>query len=199
MSEAQDQQPKSTKLYTPTFRVQLNKPFQPVDAIEVATNAGIGGLLVSSVFAAGYNSLNKSQAPAFHRIRLSGVLVGAVTVSAAAYSFIEALSGNLRQKNDGVNAFYGGLVSGSIIGSVSKNVAKTVGCGFAFGCIMGLVSWGGQSVTGLGKDSPYDSIDKSEPVPKLFGEKQGVWDAAYRRPMSQTIEMLGEDSIALKK
>lgn len=83
----------------------------------------------------------------------SGRLIGLFTVSGGFFTFGESVAKNLREKNDALNQFYGGVLGGMAMGAFRGTVPFILGGGFFVGSILGVTSWAGHSLNGLGKDS----------------------------------------------
>lgn len=200
MSEQTEQQSAATQpLNTPRFHIKNEEPFEPVDTIHQTTKATIASAVFGSVFAAARNSLNKQVIGPWGFFTHSGRLIGLFTVSGGFFTFGESVAKNLREKNDALNQFYGGVLGGMAMGAFRGTVPFILGGGFFVGSILGVTSWAGHSLNGLGKDSSYHNIDKTDPYGKtLEGPKQGFWEMVYRRPLSQTVNDLGEKNVVFK-
>lgn len=186
------------KLYTPVFKLKEQKTFEPVDTMANTYKMAEFGFLALALVAGARNTFSTEVIPTLVRAKHTGILVGFTTVAAAAYQYVASALANLRQKNDGVNSFYGGFVSGAIGASVTRKLPVIFGSAALLGSLMGLSTWAG-GFTGLGAGSAYDSMDKNKEVPQLQEGKQGLWDVTYRRPLSETVSLLGQDSVVLKK
>lgn len=190
----------SNGLHTPRFHIKSQNKYEPVDTITETTNTAMVSFLVGSIFAAAKNSTTKQLVGPWGIVKNSGTAVAVLTIGGAALEFGKCVSSNLREKNDALNDFYGGLFGGALVGTYFKTVSKTVGIAALSGTVAGLLSWGGYSLNGLGKDSSHYSIDKSKPFAETTenAPKQGFWEMVYRRPLSQTIHDLGEQNVVFK-
>lgn len=180
-------------LHTPVYHIKSDIPYEPLDTIENSTNAAVVSVLSGFVFAAARNALSKKPVGPWAVISQSGSLIASFGVGGTGYTFARDVSANLREKEDGLNDFYGGLFGGALMGALGRTVPRTVGVSLLTGVTVGIFSWAGNSLNGLGKDSAYHNIDKTKPYEEV-AEKQGFWDMSYRRPLSRTTEELGKDS-----
>ncbi|KTW27707.1 hypothetical protein T552_02147 [Pneumocystis carinii B80] len=98
------------------------------------------------------------------------------------FSFTEAFVSNLRKKDDPLNAFAGGVVSGSIGAIRVRSLPVVVGYGIGLGCFMGLFDWCGGTLMGLYHDF-YGEDSK-----KL---RESLFKVEYRRPRSEIVEAIG--------
>lgn len=122
------------------------------------------------------------------KIGLPLAIGGFFTVKTAAQGIIT----NLRQKNDAWNTFWAtgtGNLAVLTVGFKSMPAKHKVMAGFAGAAITAVVdhlSWA-QSPSFAGRDTKYMEANTGEEVPQ-----QQFWDVWKRRPLSQTVETLGE-------
>lgn len=139
--------------------------------------SGSVGLMISAV----QNAISKEP----YNIRNSLVYTGRVVTTYAAmgglFSFTEAFVSNLRKKEDPLNAFAGGLVSGSVGGIRARSLPAIVGYGLGLGCLMGFFDWCGGTLTGL-----YHGFYKENPE-----LKKSLFKTEYRRPRSEIVQIIG--------
>lgn len=185
-------------LNTPSYHIKTENTYHPIDTISATSEAGLGSFIAGSLFSALKNSMNHKVVGPWGILGANSKAILLFTVGGSSYVFAHGVANNLREKNDAVNDFYGGLVAGTLMGTATRAVFKTVGLGLLVGVGSGLLSWGGYSLTGLGKDSSYNSIDKTDPFNKETKHTQGFWEMAYRRPLSQTVNDLGENNVVFR-
>lgn len=114
-------------------------------------------------------------------------LLGAV---GAAYAFGQSVSANLREEESAVNAGVGGALAGAIAGATLKKrpVAKSLGGALLLGFVCSAFDWGfdrGHKESVLRVTSEKQELSEEHP-------RQGFWELVYRRPLSQTVEELGD-------
>lgn len=172
----------------PTFNYRDYGQYQPRDTILVTARAAAistgAGIFVSA--------LKASLGPA--RTSLGSIithsryiwLYGAV---GTAYTFGESITANLRGKESAWNTFAGGALAGGIMGSTFRSLPKVFGGGIAVGTALGLAHFTG-GFNSYGEQAQENS--RGEPVEIEKGQKQGFWEVVHRRPLSQTLEELGD-------
>lgn len=97
------------------------------------------------------------------------------------YSFGDAASSNLREKDDAWNQFYGGALAGACIGVYKRTLPALFGYSAGVGIMMGLFSWGGGNIGGI-----YSYMNEEE---KAAWQKQ-MFSTDMRRPRSEVLEQL---------
>lgn len=110
------------------------------------------------------------------------------TVAVAAKGMIT----NLREKNDGWNTFWAvGAANMTVLSTGFKQMPAKhkVLSGFSGALLAAGIShfWWAQSTSFVGRDVKYMTANSDEPIEN----KQEFWDVMKRRPMSQTIDILG--------
>lgn len=122
-------------------------------------------------------------------LRGSMAPVATYALIGASYTFAEAVSANLRGEETAANAFAGGAAAGAIAGaSLRGSIAKSVGGAVILGSVAATFEWGfnrGHKQSILGSDTVNVPITEEHP-------RQGFWELVQRRPLSQTIEELGD-------
>lgn len=97
------------------------------------------------------------------------------------YSFGDAVSSNLREKNDSWNQFYGGALAGACIGIYKRTLPAVFGYGTGVAVMMGLFSWAGGNIGGV--YSHMDAAERAQWDSKFFSTEQ-------RRPRSEVLREL---------
>lgn len=122
------------------------------------------------------------------KIGLPLAVSGFATVATATKGIVT----NLRQKNDGWNTFWAvgaGNLACLTVGFKSMPVKHKVMAGIAGAAVTAAVdhiSWS-QSPSFAGRDTKYAEANTGDELPQ-----QQFWDVWKRRPLSQTVEALGE-------
>lgn len=113
-------------------------------------------------------------------------LLGAV---GAAYSFGQCVSANLREEESAVNAATGGALAGAIAGATQRRpLAKSLGGAILLGFVCAAFDWGfdrGHKESVLRVTSEKQELSEDHP-------RQGFWELVHRRPLSHTVEELGD-------
>lgn len=97
------------------------------------------------------------------------------------YSFGDAATSNLREKNDSWNQFSGGVLAGVCIGVYKRTLPAVFGYGAGVGIMMGLFGWGGGNIGGI--YSHMSPAERDAWQSKFFATEQ-------RRPRSQVLAEL---------
>ena len=128
------------------------------------------------------------------KIGLPAAVIGFATVA----TFTKASVTNLREKNDGWNTFLGvgaGNLAILTVGFNSMPVKHKVLTGFggaALAAFLDHFRWA-QSTSSAFTHASYAKANTEEELPK-----QQFWDVWLRRPLSQTVEELGQGRGILK-
>lgn len=171
------------------------EPFKPLDTSAETKRCFLYSNVLGFLTAATQNSLARDNRGAWAVVTKSGKLWGAIVGVSTTFGFSYCAISNLREKNDSINDYLAGAAAGAVLGSFSKSLAKTVGTSLGVGFIMGILHWAGGpggfensafKARGDGIENPLLHKDHSN------GEKQGLWEAVRRRPLSETKERLGE-------
>lgn len=169
--------------------------FKPLDTSAETKKCFVYSNLVGFLTAAAQNSLAKDNRGAWAVVTKSGILWGAIVAVSTSYGFSYCAISNLREKNDSINDYLSGAIAGAVLGSFTKSLSKTVGTSLGVGAVMGIVSWAGgpggleNNAFKARGDGIENKILRRDPN---NGEKQGLWEAVRRRPLSETKERLGE-------
>lgn len=117
-----------------------------------------------------------------------------LTLTAFATIFVgtKGVVTNLRETNDGWNTFWAmGAANLTVLSAGFKQMpAKHKVMSGVSGALLATAVdhfWWSQSTSFAGRDVKYITANTDEPIEK----KQEFWDVWKRRPMSQTVEMLG--------
>lgn len=122
------------------------------------------------------------------KLEIPMAAVGFVTVATATKGTVT----NLREKNDAWNTFWGvgaGNLAVLSVGMKQMPVKHKVLTGFGGAIVTAVIDhcfWA-QSPSYAGKDAKYMGANTDQEVPK-----QQFWDIWKRRPLSQTVQELGE-------
>lgn len=122
------------------------------------------------------------------KLELPLTVVGFVTTAVATKGIIT----NLRETNDAWNTFWAvGLGNVAVLSMGFKNMPPRhkIMTGITGAAVTAVVDAivHAQSNSSAGKDTKYEQANTGVELPQ-----QGFWDVWKRRPLSQTVEMLGE-------
>lgn len=167
------------------------KPYEPKDTVYLATESAIISAGVGFLAALGRGSLRGGRT-VFGELQRNARLIPLFAAVGTSYTLFESVSANLREKDSPLNGFIGGAFAGGIIGASIKNagVPKVLGGAFFVAMLMGVSKWAG-GIQGFGrKEAISNSSGDFVEIDK--GDRQGFWDVVHRRPLSQTIDELGD-------
>lgn len=169
---------------------QKEPKFEPKDTIYLTGQAAFASTAVGLLVALGKANLGPGRTifgGLQQNIRYIPIFAGVGT----AYALFEAVSCNLRERNSPLNAFVGGAAAGGIIGvSLKKaSVSKVFGSALFLGSFMAVSRWAG-GAAGYGRDDMVLGHGEVAEVEKA--DRQGFWEVVHRRPLSQTLEELGD-------
>lgn len=123
----------------------------------------------------------------------------ALPTAIALFSFVEDSLMNLNEGENAINSMIGAGV-GSFLGLIIANpthFTKSLGSAVGIGIFYGFGSWAG-GFGGLQETSHSNQRVEQKirsPMDTVRGarsDRQGYWEAVYRRPLSETVEELGE-------
>lgn len=122
--------------------------------------------------------------------------IGAAAVFAlvgSAYTFGDAVSANIRERETPLNGATGGALAGAVLGASLKgfgkrSIAKSFGGAFLLGLTAATFQWGFDR----GHDHSVNSVTSTKQEINEEHPRQGFWELVHRRPLSQTIEELGD-------
>lgn len=175
-------------LPSPTFNSSKAGQFHPLDTMGLTTKSAMVGLGAGIVAAAAKNSLASGPRNISTLFSKSGGVVGAFTGSSAAYVFTYSAVSNLRERQDGWNHMWAGAATGALLGARTARIPAFFGWTVLCGAACGLFGWTG---------AKFNSDQKAslEQSPKGFVQEdahQTFWEVVHRRPLSLTVEQLGE-------
>lgn len=159
--------------------------------LDTCKSAGIGALFGLQL-ALVRNSLSPSRtATGGFRGHLG--TVGTLAIVGGAYTLGDAVSANLRERETPLNGAAGGALAGAVLGASmqgfgKRSIAKSVGGAFLLGLVVATFQWGfdrGHKLSVESVTSEATPITEEHP-------RQGFWELVQRRPLSQTIEELGD-------
>ncbi|KAH3674372.1 hypothetical protein WICMUC_003359 [Wickerhamomyces mucosus] len=168
--------------YKPINTIQVTN-----DAIKFATGAGL------LTVAAG-NAVSNQKLGPLGIITKSGKLWGLMVLVAGTYRFSSASIANLREKSDIWNEFIAGLIAGGITAGPTKSLVKVIGTSWGTGSLIATIFWTGSFVGDFTNSSTQfrgEGLENKFEIKKNV-ETQGFWDVSRRRPLSQTLQELGQ-------
>lgn len=173
--------------------------YTPLETSTLTKNAFYYSFAIGALTAATQNSLARDGRGAMAVFTKSGKLWGAITAVVTTYQFSYCSISNLREQNDSINDYLAGALAGAVLGSFTKSLGKSVGTGLGVGLLCGITHWAGNTI-GDRENNAYKARGglENQLLHKEYneGEKQGLWEAVRRRPLSEAKERLGE--VALK-
>lgn len=174
-------------LPSPTFN-SSKTGFHAYDTLGLSTKSAMIGLAAGTVAAAAHNSLATGPRNIITTFTKSGGIVTTFTGVSAAYAFTHCVSANLRERDDGWNHMWAGAATGAILGAKTKRVPAFFGWTLLVGAACGLFGWTGAQFNADRKaalaHSPNGVIQEDA--------HQSFWEVVHRRPLSLTVEQLGE-------
>jgi hypothetical protein len=175
-------------LPSPTFNTSSAGHFHPYNTLGLATQSAMVGLGAGVVAAAARNSLATGPRNILTTFSKSGGVVTIFTGASIAYVFTYCSAANLRERKDGWNHMWAGAATGAVLGARTKLVPAFIGWTVLCGAACGLFGWTGARFNADRKASLEQS-------PKGFVQEdahQTFWEVVHRRPLSLTVEQLGE-------
>ncbi|KAH8727109.1 hypothetical protein GQ44DRAFT_649414 [Phaeosphaeriaceae sp. PMI808] len=136
---------------------------------------------VGAIFAGVQNTLRKQNVGAMGIITRSGGIIALYAGVGAAYQFTLDATSNLRQKDDCYSEAAAGFVAGAGVGVARRSLPFMLGAGVAFSTVMTTWRYTNGFTGQSGEVLDEDEVEKREKAKKL-----------RRRPLSETIEQLGE-------
>ncbi|KTW29088.1 uncharacterized protein T551_02362 [Pneumocystis jirovecii RU7] len=151
-----------------------------------AIYSGLKSMMVSGsaglIFSAVQNAIMKDPGTMKNAIKRASGTVGTFAIVGGLFSFTQAFVSNLRRKDDSLNPFIGGLVSGSIGAIRARSFSAMAGYGLGFACILGFFDWCGGTLNGLYRDFYGEDTGKL---------KETLFKTEYRRPRSEIVKAIG--------
>ncbi|KAK9471087.1 uncharacterized protein V1510DRAFT_421244 [Dipodascopsis tothii] len=188
-----------------TFPIQEYAPYYPRDTLAMTKKyfflgSGLGG--ISHVF---YEYMIERRTPKFTSAfvrTLSKVTLTSGAISAN-YIFVLCAMSNLRKTEDATNAAVTGAVTGAITGVLFKprTIPRVAGYATLGAVFLGLYTWAGKqslqwAPTTVDGEFDLDRANADATSGQSLNQhglyKGGLWQVSYRRPLSQTVEELGE-------
>ena len=161
--------------------------FSKHDTLNNTLVTGVAGSVVGSALIVTRIALSGRRPRA--TLRTQAGSIATYGVASAAFAFGEAVSANLRGEESASNSFVGGAAAGAILGaSMGRGAGKSLGGALMLGFACAVGTWGfdrSAEKNILGSVSTPTTLSEEHP-------RQGFWDLVYRRPLSQTVEELGD-------
>ncbi|ODQ47451.1 hypothetical protein PICMEDRAFT_15402 [Pichia membranifaciens NRRL Y-2026] len=209
----QTAQQESFKLPRPFFLKDEDvsgSKFEPVDTFKETKNIAIysaiflGGMHVRRLLQHRMGSARPGQERYLKLFELSPRHFVSVPFALGTYSFISNSLYNLDEKRTTFNEVLAAS-SGVLVATIFKQspLNQKVGLALGMGVFVGLFKWAGGLVDSYDSNYTYmyqtDKIHNQESNKSLDEDfangtykKQGFWELLYRKPLSETIEDLGE-------
>lgn len=206
-------QTESFKLPRPYFLKDddvLDKKFEPIDTFSETKNIAIysaiflGGMHVRRLLQHRMGSARPGQERYLKLFELSPRHFIAIPLALSTYSFLSSSLYNLDEKRTTVNEMIAAS-SGILVATIFKSgpLNQKVGLALGMGLFVGLFKWAGGLVDSYYTNYTYmyqtNQIKNQESNKSLDEDlangtykKQGFWEVLYRRPLSETVDDLGE-------
>ncbi|CDK29919.1 unnamed protein product [Kuraishia capsulata CBS 1993] len=186
--------------------------YQPVDTINITARSFIG----SALFLGGTQfrrllqfrrgSARPGLAKYLNMFQLTKPQLLGLPVGIGAYAFLSSSIQNIQETD---KSFTGEFAAASLatlitssIANASKGVARNLQLSVGVGSFFALLAWG-KGLGGLAENSYNQTkldgrLNNQEDAQVPLEKPQGFWDVVYRRPLSVTVEELGEGRGILK-
>ncbi|KAH7085290.1 hypothetical protein BKA63DRAFT_499319 [Paraphoma chrysanthemicola] len=155
--------------------------FHPRDALANTVSTALQTTAVGAIIAGAQNTLRKQNVGAMGIITRSGGIIALFAGVGGAYQFTKDATSNLRQKDDCYSEAIAGFVAGAGVGVARRSLPFMLGAGAAFSTVLTAFRY----TNGIRGDDPTildeEEVERRENAKKL-----------RRRPLSETIEQLGE-------
>lgn len=203
------QQSELFKLPRPFFLKDEEK-FTPIDTFTETKNIAIyssiflGGMHVRRLLQHRMGSARPGQERYLKLFELSPRHFIAIPLALSTYSFISSSLYNLDEKRTTVNEMIAAS-SGILVATIFKSAPlnQKVGLALGMGMFVGLFKWSGGLVdsyytnyTNMVHNGQIKNQESNKSLDEDFAngtyKKQGFWEVLYRRPLSETVEDLGE-------
>ncbi|KAH7393974.1 hypothetical protein DE146DRAFT_660427 [Phaeosphaeria sp. MPI-PUGE-AT-0046c] len=155
--------------------------YHPVDALANTASSTLQTTAVGAVIAGVQNTLRKQNVGVMGIVTRSGGIIALFAGVGATYQFTKDASANLRQKDDCYNEFLAGFLGGCGMGVYRRSLPFMLGAGAATATVMTAFRY----TSGL-RGYEDANLDDEEV------ERREAAKKARRRPLSETIEQLGE-------
>ncbi|KAI8939719.1 hypothetical protein NX059_003469 [Plenodomus lindquistii] len=158
--------------------------FRPRDALANTASTALQTTAAGALVAGVQNTLRKQNVGAMGILTRSGGVIALYAGVGAAYQFSLDVTSNLRQKDDCYSEAIAGFVGGACIGVARRSLPFMLGAGAAVSTVMTTYRY----TNGLrGVGDIRDQVDDDGEV-----ERREELKKIRRRPLSETIEQLGE-------
>ncbi|KAH5635247.1 hypothetical protein HBI51_170450 [Parastagonospora nodorum] len=157
---------------TPTFHAQ--------DALANTASTTLQLTAVGAIVAGVQNTLRKQNVGAMGIMTRSGGIIALYAGVGAAYQFTKDATSNLRQKDDCYSEAVAGFVGGMGLGVYKRSLPFMLGAGAATSVAMTAFRYT-NGWRGATAETDEEEVERREAAKKL-----------RRRPLSETIEQLGE-------
>ncbi|KAF2033265.1 hypothetical protein EK21DRAFT_98282 [Setomelanomma holmii] len=159
----------------------MAETFHPRDALANTASTSLQLTAIGAVIAGVQNTLRKQNVGAMGIITRSGGIIALFGGVGAAYQFTKDATSNLRQKDDCYSEAVAGFVAGAGIGIARRSLPFMLGAGVGTSVV--LTAW--RYTNGIRGTSTIE-LDEEEV------ERREALKKLRRRPLSETIEQLGE-------
>lgn len=168
------------------------RQFSKRDTLFETCRAGVIGALFGLNIVLIRNSLSPS------RTMMAGFkgnagIIATFAMIGSAYTFGDAVSSNLNERDTPLNGAAGGALAGAVLGASLKDFGKrTVAKSFGGAALLALTVATFQWGFDRGHDYSVSSVTSEKVVLTEEHPRQGFWELVQRRPLSQTVAELGD-------
>ncbi|KAF1929046.1 NADH-ubiquinone oxidoreductase 213 kDa subunit [Didymella exigua CBS 183.55] len=155
--------------------------YHPRDALHNTGSVMFQTTIVGAVVAGVQNTLRKQNVGAMGILTRSGGVIALFAGAGGAYQFTLDATANMQQKDDCYNEFYAGFAAGAVAGIMRRSLPFMLGAGAVFGTGMTAYRYTAGMRGTVSGEVDDEEVERREAMKKL-----------RRRPLSETIEQLGE-------
>ncbi|KAF1362435.1 hypothetical protein EJ07DRAFT_106916 [Lizonia empirigonia] len=155
--------------------------YHPQDALANTGNAMLQSTAIGAILAGVQNTLRKQNVGAMGIITKSGGTIALFAAAGGAYQFTLDATSNMQHKNDCWNEAYAGFAAGATVGIYQRSLPFMLGAGALFSVSMTAFRYTSGIRGSASGELDDEEIERREAMKKM-----------RRRPLSETIEQLGE-------
>ncbi|KAF2707430.1 hypothetical protein K504DRAFT_535929 [Pleomassaria siparia CBS 279.74] len=156
-------------------------PYIPQDTLSNTFTSTLQTTAAGAIIAGVQNTLRKQNVGAMGILTRSGHLIAIYASVGATYQFTRDAACNLRQREDAYNEALGGFAGGAVVGLARRSIPFMLGMGTCTAAVMFGFRFTGGITSKKADNQDVDEVEEKEARKK-----------AYRRPIQETIDQLGE-------
>ncbi|KAF1843759.1 uncharacterized protein K460DRAFT_342272 [Cucurbitaria berberidis CBS 394.84] len=156
--------------------------YHPRDTLSNTANTTLQTTAFGAIIAGAQNTLRKQNVGAMGIITRSGGIIALYAAVGATYQFTLDSTSNLRQKDDCYSEAIAGFAAGCGVGIARRSLPFMLGAGAAFSAVLSAYRYTNGFKGGVDLQTDGDNeVERRDELKKM-----------RRRPLSETIEQLGE-------